>query len=192
MPGWDNNKWNDPNNQDPEVRRRAHPEHPAGRTDQMGTAVQRIAAAYPGTKQVGNGDISIPGVGVIDILMQAGTGGNGWWWGAGQDGGSTPTAAKPGAASGDPYTQLMQMLMSPTPPAAMQPQAASSYDISTNPQYMALQKQLADLTSQQQAWQTQQTAQQAAMAQLQQQATTWQTEAAKARGSVNNPAFSYY
>jgi hypothetical protein len=198
LPGWDSNKWNDPTNQDPKYVVGRILSNLPGTTDQMGTAVQRIAAAYPGTKQVGQGDIQIPGVGVIDILMKSSTGGSGWWWGdasqvaAGQK--KPAPAAGAGAAGGDPYAQLMTMLMSPTPPPAYQAPtpAPQAFDISTNPQYMALQKQLADLTSQQSAWQTQQQQMQAAQQQLQQQATTWQTEAAKARGNVNNPNFAYY
>ena len=182
MPGWDNAKWNDPNNQDPKYVVGRILSNLPGRTDQMGTAVQAIKAAYPGTQQVGAGDISIPGVGVIDILMKSSTGGSGWWWGAGQAGGGAVAAKPAGQAVGaqDPYAMLMQALMSPTPPAGYQQAArpaaapvAQQFDITKDPQYQKMAAQLA---------------------QLQQQATTWQTEqAAASRGnSGNNPSFSYY
>jgi hypothetical protein len=179
MPGWDNAKWNDLNNQDPKYVVGRILSNLPGRTDQMGAAVQRIQAAYPGTQQVGNGDISIPGVGVIDILMGAGAGGRGWWWGAGQAGGGAPQAKSPAqGAGGDPYAQLMQMLTSPQPPAGYaqpQQQAApqQTFDITKDPRFVAMQQQLA---------------------QLQTQAKTWQTESQSAagRGGGNHPSFAYY
>jgi hypothetical protein len=178
MPGWDNAKWNDLNNQDPKYVVGRILSNLPGRTDQMGAAVQRIQAAYPGTQQVGNGDISIPGVGVIDILMGAGAGGRGWWWGAGQAGGGAPQAKSPAqGAGGDPYAQLMQMLTSPQPPAGYaqpQQQAApqQTFDITKDPRFVAMQQQLAQLQTQQQTYQTEQTA--------------------AGRGRANNPSFAYY
>jgi len=176
MPGWDNGKWNDPNNQDPKYVVGRILSNIPGRTDQMGEAVRRIQAAYPGTQQVGNGDISIPGVGVIDILMGAGAGGRGWWWGAGQAGGGAPQAKAPAqGAGGDPYAQLMQMLMGPGPqmqPQVQQPAPQTTFDITKDPRFQAMQAQLAQLQTQQKTYQTEQTA--------------------AGRGRANNPSFAYY
>ena len=86
MPGWDNTKWKDPNHQTPKyVVGRLLQDIPP-RTENMAMAMQRIQAAYPGARQIGPGDISIPGVGSVDILRAAGAGGKGWQWGGGDSG----------------------------------------------------------------------------------------------------------
>jgi hypothetical protein len=170
MPGWDNAKWNDPNNQDPKYVVGRILSGIPGRTDQMDIATARVAAAYPGTTRVGNGDINIPGVGTIDILMKAGTGGSGWWWGAG-GGSSAPATPQASATPATDYASLIQTLLAPPKAAAPAPQAA--YDITQDPKYQQLAAQLAALQTQQQTWQTEQ--------------------AAAARGrSPNNPSFAYY
>jgi hypothetical protein len=81
-PGWNNEKWNDPNHQTPKyaVGRILSQFEP--RTENMDAIVAEIDKAYPGTKRTGNGDVTIPGVGSIDILQAADVGGKAWHWGA--------------------------------------------------------------------------------------------------------------
>jgi hypothetical protein len=71
----------------------------------------------------------------------------------------------------------MQMLTSPQPPAGYaqpQQQAApqQTFDITKDPRFVAMQQQLAQLQTQQQTYQTEQTA--------------------AGRGRANNPSFAYY
>lgn len=80
--GWDHVKWNNPNHRTPKyVIGRIlvkHPHTPAG----LRAALPEIQRAYPGTKILGSkGDkISVPGVGVIDVILAAGEGGRAWQW----------------------------------------------------------------------------------------------------------------
>jgi hypothetical protein len=77
MPGWDQEKWNDPNNQ--------HPKYVMGRIfsnhigDPAGVA-EEAAKAYPGTTFNGKDKLDIPGVGVIDFVQAAGAGGTTFQW----------------------------------------------------------------------------------------------------------------
>jgi len=195
MPGWDNGKWNDPNHQSPKYVAGRILSTLAPTTANMDQATALLAKAYPGTTRVGAGDVNIPGVGVVDILMSAGTGGRGWWWGdaatVAQNDANNKAKATAGAPAGqDPMSQLAQALLKN--PGIGAPANAGGYDIASNPQYQALQQQLAALTAQQQSWQQSQAQSAQQLADLQQKATTWQSEAQAAAKNRNNPSFQYY
>jgi len=99
-PGWNNDKWNDPNHQTPKyaVGRILSQFEP--RTENMDAIVAEVAKAYPGTRRTGNGDITIPGVGSIDILQAADVGGKAWHWGAaGAGSGKDAGASKRGSGN---------------------------------------------------------------------------------------------
>lgn len=78
--GWDPAKWNNPKHQTPKyVVGRILSNYPPT-TAGFQSAIADIQRAYPGAKAVGNDKIDIPGVGVIDVLQSAGTGGVAWQW----------------------------------------------------------------------------------------------------------------
>jgi hypothetical protein len=115
MPGWDNSKWRDPNHQTPKyVVGRLLQDIPP-RTENMAMAMQRIQAAYPGARQIGPGDVSIPGVGSVDILQSAGAGGKAWQWGGGDSGSKFDQSTKgydvQTAQGGGDLSSLIAMLM---------------------------------------------------------------------------------
>ena len=99
MSGWDQTKWNDPNKQSPKyavghILSNYNPQGSVG-NGQLNAAVADIQRAYPGTTHDGKGNVTIPGVGRVDILEAAGNGGKAWQWGA-EDNGSPngqPTTA---------------------------------------------------------------------------------------------------
>jgi len=84
LSGWDCCKWDDPKHLTPKyvVGRTiaAFPHTPEG----LKQALPFINAVYPGTVILpGKGDkVRIPCVGVVDLIVSAGTGGTAWWWGA--------------------------------------------------------------------------------------------------------------
>jgi hypothetical protein len=158
MPGWDNQKWNDPNHQTPKyVVGRLLQDIPP-RTENMAMAMQRIAAAYPGARQIGPGDINIPGVGSVDILRAAGAGGKGWQWGGGDSatkfgGGGSSQQQMPYQTAGgmDPYAMYAQLLMQPQGPQYAAPVQSRQPAAPDNSAYMQqiqqLQTQLAEMRS---------------------------------------------
>jgi hypothetical protein len=129
MPGWSSSKWADPNHQTPKYVVGRILQGIPPRTDQMDIAVARIAAAYPGTRRVGKGDIYIPGVGTTDILQSANAGGKAWRWGSANE--AAPSAqGAPGAGGGtDDFSRLIALLMGGQPPIqALQQPAAPAVD----------------------------------------------------------------
>jgi hypothetical protein len=152
MPGWDSKKWNDPNHQTPKyVVGRLLQDIPP-RTQNMAMAVARIAAAYPGARQIGPGDVSIPGVGTVDILQAAGAGGKAWQFGGGSGGGggSQQAGSFPQGQSMDPYSMYAQLLMQPQGPMyAPNNQPSAQPAVQDNSAYMQqiqqLQTQLAEM-----------------------------------------------
>lgn len=77
-PGWDANKWNDPNHQTPKyVVGRILSQFPTT-VEGATQAAAEIARAYPGTTFNGKDKLTIPGVGTFDILRGASVGGQGF------------------------------------------------------------------------------------------------------------------
>jgi hypothetical protein len=154
MPGWDSKKWSDPNHQTPKyVVGRLLQDIPP-RTQNMAMAVARIAAAYPGARQIGPGDVSIPGVGTVDILQAAGAGGKAWQFGGGPGGGSSTQQGGGGFPQGqsmDPYSMYAQLLMQPQGPQYAAPVQSRQPAAPDNSAYMQqiqqLQTQLAEMRS---------------------------------------------
>ena len=98
-PGWSNEKWNNPNHQTPKyVIGRILSQFPP-RTENVDAAVAEINKAFPGTTRVSNGDIKVPGLGVIDVLQAADVGGKAWHFGTGGGKGSTKGKASSGSGS---------------------------------------------------------------------------------------------
>jgi hypothetical protein len=152
MPGWDASKWNDPGHQTPKYVVGRILSHFAPRTSNMAQVVQAIAQAYPGTRQVGAGDISIPGIGTTDILQSAGAGGKAWQF-LGSSGGGGGGPMQPTGGAPDYMTMYMQMLQSLQQPQqnVAQPMRAAGPDVSQyTSQIQQLQTQLAELQSQNQ------------------------------------------
>jgi len=115
MPGWDQTKWTDPNNQ--------HPKYVVGRIlknhnfDDAGTqdAVKEIMQAYPGTTFDGKDKITIPGVGTVDFRTGAGAGGTGWQWDTGEAAGAPAPAKAPLLdAGGQPASSALTSLSEPS------------------------------------------------------------------------------
>jgi hypothetical protein len=132
MPGWDNTKWKDPNHQTPKyVVGRLLQDIPP-RTENMAMAMQRIQAAYPGARQIGPGDVSIPGVGSVDILQSAGAGGKAWQWGGGDSAskfsGQSSAQLPYQTAQGGGMESLIAMLMGGQNPYQQTAQAAPQVD----------------------------------------------------------------
>jgi hypothetical protein len=81
-PGWNQEKWVNPNHNTPKyvVGRILwrYPPTPAG----LINALPDVQRAIPGTKQVGDDKLDIPGVGLVDVGISFGAGGGvGWGWG---------------------------------------------------------------------------------------------------------------
>ena len=93
MPGWDNTKWKDPNHQTPKYASGGccRTSRRAPRTWRWRCSgfkrPTRARARSPG-------DVSIPGVGSVDILQSAGAGGKAWQWGGGNSGRSSTRARR--------------------------------------------------------------------------------------------------
>jgi hypothetical protein len=85
-PGWNNEKWNNPNHQTPKyvVGRILSQFQP--RTENVEAARAEIDKAFPGTRRVSNGDLDIPGIGIVDVLTKADIGGKAWHFGVGDGG----------------------------------------------------------------------------------------------------------
>jgi len=62
----------------------------------------QIAAAFPGA-QLQGGDIWFPGIGWVDVLQSASTGGTGWQW--------LPDSANTGAGGGGDFQSLLQGML---------------------------------------------------------------------------------
>ena len=106
-PGFNQEKWANPLHQTPKyVVGRILQQFPP-RTENVPAAVAEIQKAYPGARQVGNGKVSIPGVGTMDILVGANVGGKRWHAGSaggggGAKGGSGQGGGVPGITTYDP------------------------------------------------------------------------------------------
>ncbi len=79
LPGWDAQKWNDPNHQTPKyvvgrILSKYEPS-PAG----LQAAMTEIQKAYPGARLVGKDSVYIPGVGTTDVGVSFGDGTNMRW-----------------------------------------------------------------------------------------------------------------
>ena len=100
-PGFNQEKWANPLHQTPKyVVGRILQQFPP-RTENVPAAVAEIQKAYPGARQVGNGKVSIPGVGTMDILIGANVGGKRWHAGsAGPKKGGGAAAAEGGGGGG--------------------------------------------------------------------------------------------
>lgn len=102
--GWDAAKWDDPGHRTPkyEVGRilSCYPHTPEG----LRQALPEIQKLYPDAAILGSkGDkLSIPGVGVIDVILASGEGGKAWQWLPVDSGGppATRTHAVPAASGG--------------------------------------------------------------------------------------------
>jgi hypothetical protein len=179
-PGWNRQKWADPNHQTPKYVIGRILSQFSPRTSNMDAVVAEIAKAYPGARRSGSGDITIPGIGSTDILKAADVGGKAWQFGGqskspkkGGDQYGAPAGGGYGGAPGgvDPYTQLLQTLAQPAMQAPQAAAPAQSWEQSPQYQQMAAQ-----------------------MAQLQQQMATWQQQAAaqQQQAAARGPQFSYY
>ena len=87
-PGYNQEKWNDPSHQTPKYVVGRILQQFAPRTENVDAAVAEIAKAYPGATRVGSGDVKIPGVGIMDILVGADVGGKRWHSGGSGGGGA--------------------------------------------------------------------------------------------------------
>ena len=87
-PGYNQEKWNDPSHQTPKYVVGRILQQFAPRTENVDAAVAEIAKAYPGAVRVGSGDVKIPGVGIMDILVGADVGGKRWHSGGSGGGGA--------------------------------------------------------------------------------------------------------
>lgn len=108
--GWDEKKWYDTSHQTPKyVVGRIVAKYPHT-PDGLKQALPQIQAAYPGAQITGSkGDkLSIPGVGLVDVVQAAGEGGKAWQWlpvggggttNAGSSGGGTTRPAGAGGQS---------------------------------------------------------------------------------------------
>jgi len=99
-PGWDADKWNDPNHQTPKYGVGRILSNFPPTLDGLKSAMGDIEKAYPGTTYDGKDKLTIPGVGTIDVLEAAGEGGKAWRWDDGSGGGDAGPAAKGTPSSG--------------------------------------------------------------------------------------------
>ena len=114
MAGWDQTNWDDPNMQTPKyvVGRILSNYTPS--MDGLGAAMEEIQAAYPGAEFDGKDKIIIPGLGTIDVLVNAGGDNMSWAWqdltnSPGDAGQSTLQASLTGGAA-DPTSALLSGL----------------------------------------------------------------------------------
>jgi hypothetical protein len=99
MAGWEQSNWGDPNMQTPKyvagrILSQFNPNDPG----QLSAAIAELQKAYPGTTFDGKDKVTIPGLGVVDIIVGAGAAGAQWAW---QDQTNAPTAG-PVAGAGVP------------------------------------------------------------------------------------------
>lgn len=80
-PGWDREKWANPDHQTPKYAVGRILSNFAPKTENGAAAAAEVAKAYPGTTYNGKDKITIPGVGTIDFIQAASVGGKGWRWG---------------------------------------------------------------------------------------------------------------
>lgn len=104
-PGWDATKWNDPNHKTPKyVVGRILAKYPPT-TAGMQQAIPELQAAFPGLTFNGKDKINVPGLGEIDVLQGASSGGTAWQWideaNAGNGTGANP--GNPGEPGKTPY-----------------------------------------------------------------------------------------
>ena len=91
-PGYNQEKWANPLHQTPKYVVGRILQQFAPRTETVDAAVAEIAKAYPGAVRVGSGDVKIPGVGIMDILVGADVGGKRWHAGSAGGGGGAKGA----------------------------------------------------------------------------------------------------
>jgi hypothetical protein len=102
MAGWEESKWNDPSHQTPKYAVGRILSQYAGTGEGLAQAIPEIQKAYPGTTFNGKDKLSIPGVGVIDVLRAAGLGGQGFQWIPDEGAGIPDAYVPPTAESGQP------------------------------------------------------------------------------------------
>ncbi len=80
MAGWNQENWDNPNMQTPKyvVGRILSNYDPSG--EGLTAAMQEIQQAYPGATFDGKDKVTIPGLGVIDVLVNAGGENRSWAW----------------------------------------------------------------------------------------------------------------
>lgn len=104
-PGWDATKWNDPNHKTPKyVVGRILAKYPPT-TAGLQQAIPELQAAFPGLTFNGKDKVNVPGLGEIDVLQGASSGGVAWQWideaNAGNGSGAVPP--NPGEPGKTPY-----------------------------------------------------------------------------------------
>ena len=99
-PGWDAEKWNDPNHQTPKYGVGRILSNFPPTLDGLKSAMGDIEKAYPGTTYDGKDKLTIPGVGTIDVLEAAGEGGKAWRWDDGSGGGEAAAGGSTSAGAG--------------------------------------------------------------------------------------------
>lgn len=115
--GWDQTKWADQNHQTPKYAVGRILDGYTPSIEGLNTAMGDIQRAYPGATFNGKDKITLPGVGTIDVLQNAGSGQNmNWWWGA-ED--------APGQPARPQMTVMPSALSKAVMPQAPQPQAQS-------------------------------------------------------------------
>jgi len=169
--GWEAGKWNDPSHQTPKyvIGRILSQYQPS--VQGAAQAAQELARAYPGAQFNGKDKVMIPGVGVIDVLQNSGSGQNmRWQFGVEEQGGGGGGQAPAGAPGGyDPMSAMYQLLAGAQ--GGGQPQPGYAQD-------PAMAQELAALRAQ--------------LAQFQQVQSTQQAEAQAAQQRGRGPQFSYF
>jgi len=116
-PGFDPEKWADPNHQTPKYAVTRILNQFGGTPEGVAKAMPDLEKAYPGATFNGKDKVTIPGVGTIDVVKAAGLGGQGLQWipegeegGGGEaapgGGGASPTAGGDLGDGGDLLAQL--------------------------------------------------------------------------------------
>ena len=115
MAGWDQTNWDDPNMQTPKyvVGRILSNYEPS--IEGLGQAMQEIQQAYPGAEFDGKDKIIVPGLGTIDVLVNAGGDNTSWAWqdltnDPGTTGGNADLTASIGQGATDPTSALLSGL----------------------------------------------------------------------------------
>lgn len=111
MAGWDGTNWDDPNMQTPKyvVGRILSNYTPS--MEGLGQAMEEIQKAYPGAEFDGKDKIIVPGLGTIDVLVNAGGDNMSWaWQDLTNDPGTSPELASSivgGSKATDPTSALL-------------------------------------------------------------------------------------
>ena len=93
MAGWDQTNWDDPNMQTPKYVVGRILSNYTPTIEGLGQAMAEIQQAYPGAEFDGKDKITIPGLGTIDALVNAGGENSSWGW---QDLTNNPGTGGPG------------------------------------------------------------------------------------------------